>query len=126
MADAARVLLVSPDLMVASRIAGLATACGVAVDTSVSLDANPPGTGYRVAILDLQGLRGDAADLVSRARARLATVGPPDGAGPALVAFGPHVATDVLAAARAAGADEVVSRGQLLGDFASIVARHAG
>ena len=124
MPDAARILLISPDLMVSSRIAGLAAGLGVAVDTVVAVDATPPAGGYRVAILDLQGLRGDAADLVTRARARLATLGPGQGRGPAIVAFGPHVAADVLAAARAAGADDVVSRGALLGDFAGVIDRH--
>lgn len=123
MAAPTRILLVSPDLMVASRVAGLAAGVGAALDTVVGVDATPPASGYRVAILDLQGLRGDAADIVARSRARLATLGPEQGRGPALVAFGPHVAADVLAAARAAGADEVVSRGALLGDFAAVMAR---
>lgn len=126
MPDPARILLVSPDLMVASRIAGLAAGCGATLDTVAGLDSPLPGTGYRIAILDLQGLRGDAAEIVERARAQLATLGPWEGADPALVAFGPHVAVDRLAAARAAGANDVVSRGELLGTFAAVVARHCG
>ncbi|MFM7106995.1 MAG: hypothetical protein ACKOZU_00035 [Planctomycetaceae bacterium] len=122
----ARILLVSPDLMVSSRIAGLASACGATLDTVVGLDAPPPATGYRVAILDLQGLRGDAAELVTRARKQLAGHGATTAVGPALIAFGPHVAVDLLAAARAAGADDVVSRGELLGAFASVVGRRCG
>ncbi|MFM9058639.1 MAG: hypothetical protein ACKOSQ_05910 [Planctomycetaceae bacterium] len=126
MPDTIRLLLVSPDLMVSSRIAGLAAGCGATLDTVVAIEATPPASGYHVAILDLQGLRGDAAELVAHARARLATLGPREGTGPALVAFGPHVAVDRLAAARAAGSDDVVSRGELLGAFAAILARHAG
>jgi Mce-associated membrane protein len=40
-----------------------------------------------------------------------------------LVAFGPHVAKERLAQAQAAGADAVVSRGELLGGFATLVRR---
>ena len=124
MPDASRILLISPDLMVASRVAGLATACGAAVDTVRSLDAPPPASGYRAAILDLQGLPGDAGGLVSLARERLAALGPAAGVGPAIVAFGPHVAHERLAAAKEAGADDVVSRGELLGAFAAVLGRH--
>jgi len=126
MSAARRILLVSPDLMVGSRLAGMASARGTTVDTIMSLDAPLRSTGYAVAILDLQGLRGDAGDLVTRARERLATHGPAEGAGPAIVAFGPHVAADLLAAARTAGADDVISRGELLGSFAAVLDRNGG
>lgn len=126
MTDSIRILLVSPDLMVASRLGGLAARQGAALETARSLDAAPPGTGYHVAILDLQGLGGDAAVLVACARERLAALGPGAGVGPAVIAFGPHVAEDRLAAARAAGADDVVSRGELLGAFAAVLARRIG
>jgi hypothetical protein len=120
-----RILLVTSDLMVSSRVTGLAAGCEAALDTVVRLDAVAADGRYHVAILDLQGVPGDAGDLVSLARERLAAHGPDAGAGPALVAFGPHVAADRLAAARAAGAD-VVSRGELLGAFATVVGRHRG
>lgn len=124
MPDPSRILLVTPDLMVASRVAGLAAQCGAAADTIRDLAAAPPGTGYRLVILDLQGLPGDPAALVADARRSLAGHGPRPGTGPAVVAFGPHVAVDRLAAARDAGADGVVSRGELLGSFAAVVGRH--
>lgn len=124
MPDADRILLVSPDLMVSSRVAGLAAQCGTAADTIRDLDAAAPASAYRIVILDLQGLPGDAGALVARARERLAPLGPRPGVGPAVIACGPHVAVDRLAAARAAGADEVVSRGELLGAFAAVVGRH--
>ena len=100
MPAADRILLVSPDLMVASRIAGLAAQCGAALDTIRDLDAALPAAAYRVAILDLQGMPGDAGAIVTRARERLAAVGPRAGVGPALIACGPHVAVDRLAAVR--------------------------
>ena len=37
--------------------------------------------------------------------------------------FGPHVARERLALARDAGADDVVSRGELLGGFAGLLRR---
>lgn len=124
MPDADRILLVSPDLMVASRIAGLAAQRGTAADAVRDLDAVPPAAAYRLVLLDLQGIPGDAGAFVARARERLAALGPRPGTGPAMIAFGPHVAVDRLAAARAAGADDVVSRGELLGAFAAVVGRH--
>lgn len=126
MPEADRILLVSSDLMLASRVAGLAGQGGAALDTIRDLEAVPPAGGYRLVILDLQGSAGDAAALVARARERLAALGCRPGAGPAIVACGPHVAVERLDAARAAGADDVVSRGELLGAFAAVVARHAG
>jgi hypothetical protein len=123
MPDADRILLVSPDLMVSSRVAGLAAQCGAAADTIRDLDAAPPASAYRIVILDLQGLPGDAGGLVTRARERLGGLGPRPGVAPAVIACGPHVAVDRLEAARAAGADHVVSRGELLGAFAAVVGR---
>jgi DNA-binding NarL/FixJ family response regulator len=43
---------------------------------------------------------------------------------PRVVAFGPHVHEEKLAAARAAGCDEVVSRGQFFAQMQSILSRH--
>jgi hypothetical protein len=51
---------------------------------------------------------------------------PGDGRPPKLVAFGPHVATALLDEARAAGADAVVSRGEILGSFAAVLERVCG
>ena len=114
-----RILLLSSDLMVASRLAGLAAACGAVLEHRREADAND---GPCVLVLvDLQGLPGDAAAVVGRLRSAW-----PAGACPRLVAFGPHVAREALAAARAAGADDVVSRGELLGGFAALFARWCG
>lgn len=125
MPNAARILLVSPDLMVASRIAGLAAQCGATIAALHGGAAPAAGSAYDLVLVDLQSGTGDAGELITGIRERLAAHGPHAGVGPALVAFGPHVAVDRLAAARAAGAD-VVSRGELLGTFPAIVARHVG
>lgn len=111
-----RILLFSPDLMVASRLAGLAGGRAT-IETSARLDAVQQGDRCDLVLVDLQALAADPAEIVSRAR----------GFAPAkVVAFGPHVAKSLLEAAREAGADDVVSRGELLGNFPALVDRWCG
>lgn len=115
--DAITILLVSPDLMVTSRLAGLAREVPARLETLRSLDGRPNGDGaYRLVLVDLGALEGDPAVVLSKVEAIL-------GHGPETVvaAFGPHVARERLANARAAGADHVVSRGEILGSFAALV-----
>lgn len=114
-----RILLVSPDLMVGSRLAGLARAAGATLEQRQAATAS--GTGFDVVILDLQGLPAGPAAAVAGLK-----VPGPDGAVPKLVAFGPHVATALLDEARTAGADAVVSRGEILGSFAAVLERVCG
>ncbi|QDU91035.1 hypothetical protein Pla175_44520 [Pirellulimonas nuda] len=102
------ILLVSTDLMVASQLEGAARAAGE------TLVAAPPARavasvaerGPRLAIIDLAAVE-DCATLVAALRAVL----PEDAR---IVAFGPHVHTARLDAARAAGCDQVLTRGQFL------------
>ena len=110
-----RILLVSPDLMVGSRLTGLARAAGAVCEQRHA--AGGDAAGFDVVILDLQGLPAVAAAIHG-----LRAAGPEDTA-PKLVAFGPHVATGLLEEARAAGADAVVSRGEILGSFAAVLDR---
>ena len=117
--NGARILLVSPDLMVGSRLAGEARASGGVFEQRHAGQAT--AAGYDVVILDLQGLAEPPQAAIGRLRADLAA-GPPV----KIVAFGPHVATDLLAEARAAGADAVVSRGEILGSFAAVIERVRG
>jgi len=132
-----RILLVSPDLMATSRIAALARECAATVETVRTLESPPSGLvgGHAVVLLDLQALSGDPAVLVAQTRALLATLPlPPSGApdvmvarqSPLLVAFGPHVHKQRLDDARTAGADEVLSRGELLGGFSACIRRWCG
>ena len=119
-----RMLLVSPDLMVSSRIAASAREAGGTLDTLRSPDLAPPGTTYDVVLLDLQAVPGDAAMLVAQTHALIARFDRDASDEPVrLVAFGPHVARQRLDDARAAGADAVVSRGELLGSFSAIIRR---
>jgi len=114
-----RILLVAADLMVGSRIVGLASGCGAAVEQR--RDADATGGPFDLAIVDVQALREEPAAAFARLRAESTTERPLR-----IVAFGPHVATQLLEQAGAAGADEVVSRGELLGSFAAIIRRAGG
>lgn len=114
-----RILLVAADLMVGSRVVGLARNCGATVEQRRTADAG--GGPFDLAIVDVQALTEDPATVFPRLRA-----GSPDGRPLRIVAFGPHVATELLDQARAAGADDVVSRGELLGAFAALVGRWCG
>jgi hypothetical protein len=118
-----RILLVSPDLMSTSRIAGLTRdACG-RLETLRSLDDQPPEGPFHLVLVDLQALAGDPAVLVSRVRGIIDDQRSRTGCAARLVAYGPHVAKDRLDQAKAAGADAVVSRGELLGGFPAILRR---
>jgi CheY-like chemotaxis protein len=116
-----RILLISPDLMISSRIDPLAAAAGARVTTLRSPEAIPESGPYDLVLLDLQTTSADAATLVAKTREMLAAI---QDTPPPTVAFGPHVATQRLDDAKAAGAAEVISRGGLLGGFQAVLARH--
>jgi hypothetical protein len=120
MAAGLRILLVSPDLMAISRLAALARQAEGTLESLRSLDASPREDGYDLVLIDLQGMADDPALLVSRVRTSIAGR---DAVGPRVVAFGPHVATARLEQARTAGADDAVSRGELLGAFPALLRR---
>jgi len=124
---APKILLVSPDLMATSRIAGLCREAGASLETLRSLADSPHGGPYDVVLLDLQAVAEDPAVIVTRSQV-LARAGGAGSAAPSprIVAFGPHVARERLALARDAGADDVVSRGELLGGFAALLRRWLG
>ena len=120
-----RILLVSPDLMSTSRIAGLARDAGGRLETLRSLDEQPPEGPFDLVLLDLQAVAGDPAVLVSRVRGIIDDQRSRTGCTARLVAYGPHVAKDRLDQATSAGADAAVSRGELLGGFPAILRRWA-
>jgi len=111
-----KAVLLSGDLMVLSRVEGAAATAGAIVRA-----ANSPrracelceAESAELLIVDLASCIDDLPELVGELRTRL---------GPALriVAFGPHVHEDRLAAARAAGCDSVVSRGKFFSDLESL------
>jgi CheY-like chemotaxis protein len=99
------VLLVTADLVCSSRVAAAARD-KAALQTASTLDAlRARAGGCRLVLVDLQtpGLDiAQAATLVRQAAGPQATI----------VAFGPHVHQEKLAAARAAGCDAVLTQGQ--------------
>ena len=118
-----KILLVSPDLMATSRIAGLCREAGASLETLRHLGDLPNGGPFDVVLLDLQAMVEDPAVIVTRARTAVATRNQAAGRAATIVASGPHVAKERLALARDAGADDVVSRGELLGGFAGLLRR---
>lgn len=112
------ILLITADLMVSSRIAGAAAPIPATVET-IGPGGTPRGGPYDVIVVDLDAGRRAAADLVARAReiaAAQVALRPAS-----IVAFGPHVAVERLAEAEAAGADVVVTRGEAIQSFPSVV-----
>jgi DNA-binding NarL/FixJ family response regulator len=103
------VLLITSDLACSSSVAGAANRAGVELRTALGLaaiegklaDWAPPA----LVIVDLSTAGLNVRDLVPQLRPRIE----PNGR---IIAFGPHVHTNVLAAACEAGCDLVISRGE--------------
>jgi len=113
------VLLVSSDLMATSRLAAAGREAGAEVDTLAAIAGTPRSATYDVVLLDLQSLAGDPAASVARGKVL-------GGDGAKVVAFGPHVRKERLDAAMIAGADDAVSRGEVMGGIAALLARWCG
>ena len=114
-------MLLCSDLATTSRLTAAATRQGIALGVAFSVDAlldKAAAQPTTLVILDLSLAGLVAADVLARLRS-LPT--PPA----AVIAFGPHVHENLLAAARAAGCDRVFSRGQLLGRAEEILAEFA-
>jgi hypothetical protein len=113
------VVLLSDDLMVASRVDGAARRVGVTLLTAVDVAgvvSHCTTHGACRVIVDLSSRAADVATLFARLEA----------AGidrPATIAFGPHVHEKLLTAAADAGCDVVVSRGQFFAQLDSQFAR---
>ncbi|MFN9370002.1 MAG: hypothetical protein ACK6CT_14760 [Planctomycetia bacterium] len=111
------ILVVSSDLLAASRLAGLAHAAGARLEQRAAIDA--AGGPCDLVLLDLQGMRGPIEPIVTAARTALGSASRERPG--RVVVFGPHVAGDRLREAVEAGCDEAVSRGELLGSFATLL-----
>ncbi len=115
------VLALTSDLVMRSQISASATRTGVLLQVAGTEDglltAAKAGTP-RLVILDLSHPRLDAASFVARLKPLLHSDG-------TIVAFGPHVHGDLLAAATAAGCQTVISRGQFHAQMDSILQRGA-
>jgi hypothetical protein len=112
------ILLVSGDLTTTSSVTGaaqrqnLSLAVAMHVDGMIDTLKSDPA---KLVILDMGSVPDEPATIVARLR-DLYT--PPT----RLVAFGPHVHQDRLDAARAAGFDQVLSRGAFFSQMDEIVA----
>jgi CheY-like chemotaxis protein len=125
--QALKVLLVSPDLLATSRIAGLCREAGASLETLRSLSHTPHGGPHDLVLLDLQSIVEDPAVIVARARTLVRQQGSKGRERVCrIIAFGPHVAKERLDLARDAGADDAVSRGELLGGFPALLRRWRG
>jgi AmiR/NasT family two-component response regulator len=112
-----QVVLVTSDLTVISRVDAAAARIGAAVSSIAGSDAEVVARSMEMkpdmVVIDL-GAPLDVKSLVEQIRG--ATPDPPR-----FVAFGPHVHVDRLQAARDAGCDAVLSRGQFLSQIDSVL-----
>jgi DNA-binding response OmpR family regulator len=102
-------LLVSSDLLIGSQVTGAVARVGASMHVARDATQAAESCGQQqidLALLDLSTIATDIATLVAQLRACEA---PPA----RIVAFGPHVHAAKLQAARDAGCDDVVSRGEL-------------
>jgi DNA-binding response OmpR family regulator len=110
------VLALTSDLVLRSQLAGAATRVGAQVDIVASLDellTRGRATQPSLVILDLNHAELTPAEIVPRIREHVG--------GATILAFGPHVHKERLAAATAAGCDRVLSRGQFHAGMESIL-----
>ena len=114
-APAPTALLLSGDLFFTSKITGTAQAVGLRMDVRVSIPEDIPGPaagGYRLVIIDLAQPSIVPAEVI----ARLSATDRPN-----VIAYGSHVATATLQAARDAGCDEVMPRSRFSSELAEIL-----
>jgi DNA-binding NarL/FixJ family response regulator len=111
------IVLLSNDLTVLSRVEGaisrvgqtVRSASGEALAVELCKDDDA-----RTLVVDLSMQSVDLASLVNQLKAN-------DGSSTRVVAFGPHVHEQRLAAAREAGCDLVVSRGQFFSQLETLL-----
>src|SRR5687768_909616 len=108
------VLLLSRDLLIGSQVLGAARGLGIdARQVNGPAELAAMETRPRLVLIDLS-LPGLA---VAEVVAGLRELDAP----PRIVAFGPHVHAGLLSAAREAGCDEVLTRGQFTAQIASVL-----
>jgi len=111
------VLLVTGDLAAVSRVDGAAARVGATVLTVLSVDhaaANCATDAIDLVIVDLGVPSLNVQALVEQVKAAARK-------SPRIAAFGSHVHVEKLAAAREAGCDQVMSRGQFFGQLDSVI-----
>jgi CheY-like chemotaxis protein len=116
------VLFFTKDLVFSSRVFGRTQALGIGLSVLSEADqlvANASRDQVQLVLLDLSTPGLDPKQLVPQLR-RLPR--PPK----AIIAFGPHVHEAQLAAAREAGCDEVLVRGEFSSHMAGILTEYVG
>ena len=110
------VIFLTTDLMFSSRLAGVARAQGVqlsvANSAAAAIEKISENNGRRL-IIDLNTAGLSIADFVARCREANESVD--------IIAYGPHVHEAKLAAAREAGCDVVLTRGQFNSQMTEIL-----
>jgi CheY-like chemotaxis protein len=114
------ILFLTTDLLFSSRVAGAAQRLGTSLRTVATPEAlleilsveEPPS----LVLLDLNAFHWNLLEWVPQLRGALH---PPQ----AIVAYGPHVHSERLAEATAAGCDEVLTRGQFNAQMDAVLAR---
>jgi CheY-like chemotaxis protein len=112
------VLLVSRDLMTVSSVTGVVTSHGGRVETATDpgeIASRAASPDCRCVILELLPGGIPPAEVMAHL---------PTQNRPPVIAFGSHVATALLEAARTAGCDEVVSRGRFNATLGDLLANH--
>ena len=115
--ETAAVALVA-DMMFASRIRGAASVAGVQVLTvsrAEKLLEEARRLRPRLVLLDLDTRAADVPALIRTLKSD------PDTSAARIIAFGPHVASEALIAARDAGADRVLARSAFVRDLPQLL-----
>ncbi len=110
-------LLLCGDLFFTSKITGTADALGIQMDVQAQIPESIPGpdaTGYQLVIIDLSQPAFSPQNVMQRISATDR---------PRVIAFGPHVDTQTLQAARDAGCDEVLPRSRFSSELVDILRR---
>jgi DNA-binding response OmpR family regulator len=121
--DAPPILVFAPDLLMRQQLVEGLKAGGFAVRgaaTRARFDAALQETAPKAIVVELDGVDVDGAALVGELRASGATAATP------LIGFCAHTRAELIAAARAAGADRVVARGEIVRGIAKIAGAATG
>ncbi|MEO1496060.1 MAG: DNA-binding response regulator [Planctomycetota bacterium] len=112
-------VLISADLMTTSAAQGAAQRAGVELKAvALRNAASAVSDATRLVVIDLTHALTDLTPLVGELRATAPSA--------TIIAFGPHVQEQRLQAARAAGCDEVITRGQWHNGAEQLLRDHCG
>ncbi|MDE0104921.1 MAG: hypothetical protein OXN89_21290 [Bryobacterales bacterium] len=116
--SAKRIVAGIPDLFFASKVSGAAKRLGIAVQLATSRSALLEGarSGPDLIVTDLDAPTMDAVGVARELQAEA------DQGRPRMIAFGSHVHGERLAAAKLAGYDDVLTKGQMAARISGILA----